>query len=77
MLTLNLSEAENFVHTQRRKGADVRWEGWDIVFWNRTPHGFTNTKGAFRNGRWGMETRILVDDDGLWRIRNRNVKQSV
>lgn len=73
-LTLDYSAAHKFVREQRRIGNDVRWEGFDMVFWKPTHYGFTNTKGAFRNGRWGMETRIPVTNDGTWTVSGKNIK---
>jgi hypothetical protein len=74
MLVLDHSAAHKFVRDQRRKGSDVRWDGWTMVFWQPTHHGFTNVKGAYRKGRWGMESRIEVAGDGFWRVPGRNVK---
>lgn len=74
MLNLDFSSAHKFVREQRRSGNDVRWDGWDIVFWKPTHHGFTNKNGAFRNNRWGMETRVVVGIDGLWKVPGKNVK---
>lgn len=73
-LTLDFKAAHKFVRDQRRAGSDVRWDNYDIVFWKPTHHGFTNKKGAFRNGRWGMEARVTVDSDGTWKVPGRNVK---
>lgn len=74
MLVLNHSEAHKFVREQRRAGNDVRWDGWEMVFWVPNQHGFTNPKGAFRRGRWGMQHRIAVGTDGTWRVPNRYVR---
>lgn len=73
-LTLDYSAAHKFVREQRRIGNDVRWEGFTMVFWKPTHYGFTNVKGAFRNGRWGMETRVAVGDDGTWKVAGKNIK---
>lgn len=75
---LDYKSAHRFVRDQRSKGVDIRWDGWDIVLWKPTRHGFTNVNGSFdRNkGRWGMETRILMDDNGTWKVPARNVKHS-
>lgn len=74
MLVLNHSEAHKFVRDSRRRGVDVRWDGWTMVFWKPTHHGFTNVRGAYRNGRWGMESRVPVGDDGLWKVPGKNAK---
>lgn len=76
MLTLDFKAAHKFVREQRRVGNDVRWENYDMVFFKATHYGFTNKNGAFRNGRWGMESRVVVGSDGMWNVPGRNVKQS-
>lgn len=84
MLTLNsLSRAERFVTEQQKSGNDVRWDGWDIVFFRgdpenpqKTAHGYISEDGAFRNGVWGFENRVPVSDSGVWEIDYRNVKRT-
>lgn len=71
---LNFSQAHKFVREQRRLGNDVRWENYDMVFWKPTHYGYTNKKGAYRNGRWGMESRVVVSDNGTWTVNSKNVK---
>lgn len=73
-LSLDFSAAHKFVREQRRLGNDVRWENFDMVFWKPTHHGFTNKKGAYRNGRWGMESRVVVSEKGTWEVPAKNVK---
>lgn len=73
-LILNFSQAHKFVREQRRLGNDVRWENYDMVFWKPTHYGYTNKKGAYRNGRWGMESRVVVSDNGTWTVNSKNVK---
>lgn len=75
-LSLDLSAAHKFVREQRRLGTDVRWENYDMVFWKPTHHGFTNKKGAYRNGRWGMESRVIVSEQGTWEVPSKNVKSA-
>lgn len=75
-LVLDYNDAHKFVKEQRKLGADIRWDGWDMLLWKPTHYGFTNKRGAFHNGRWGMETRIPVNGDGKWRVANKNVRHS-
>lgn len=65
---VNYSESEAFVDQQRSKGVDVRWDGWDMVFWKANPGGYSNKHGAYRNNRWGVEFRVSPDTRGLWRV---------
>jgi len=78
MPNLDYKSAHRFVKDQRRAGNAVRWEGWDMVFWKPTRHGFTNVNGAFDRdkGRWGVESRVAVNSDGIWKVPNKNVKSS-
>jgi hypothetical protein len=73
-MVLDYDAAHDFVNTQAKRGNDVRWEGWDMVFFKPTPYGFSNPKGAFRKGRWGMELRISADSTGSWVVPAKNVK---
>ena len=74
-MNLNYKEAHAFVREQRKMGSDLRWDGWDMVFWEPTQYGFEDSKGAFRKGRWGVETRISVSNDGTWSFPNRKVRR--
>lgn len=67
--------AEGFVRYQKGLGNDVRWEGWDIVFFREDYRGATSEDGAFRNGVWGFDNRFAVDSNGEWQIDYRNVKR--
>lgn len=74
MLILDIDAAHNLVTALSSKGMDVRWDNYDIVFWKPTHHGFTHKHGAFRNNRWGMESRIRVTRDGTWKVPEKNVR---
>lgn len=82
---LDYNAAHKFVDEQFAVGNDVRWEGWDIVFFSQTPWGFSNPDGAFRRDRvdfrnkplkecWGMELRITPSDTGTWTIPANKIK---
>jgi hypothetical protein len=73
---LDFKNAHRFVRDQRGLGVDIRWDGWDIVLWKPTHHGWTNPKGAFRNNRWGVESRFVVNSEGIWKVPQKNVKNS-
>lgn len=65
---VNYAESESFVNKQKAKGVDVHWDGWDMVFWKPFPGAFYEKNGAFRNGRWGIQTRVSPDARGLWKV---------
>jgi hypothetical protein len=77
MPNLDYKAAHKFVREQRRIGNVVRWDGWDMVFWKPTRHGFSTVNGSFdkTRGRWGVESRIAVNNSGEWSIPNKYVKQ--
>lgn len=75
MLALRgLRRAEQFVEEQQSAGADVRWDGWDIVFFRPSDIGRKSPQGAFRNGVWGFDNRVVVDSEGVWKVDFRNVR---
>lgn len=65
VLVLGYEDAHRYVDRTKR----ARWEGWDIVIFSPNEHGWNNVKGAFRNGRWGMEQRVTVNGDGNWIVK--------
>lgn len=76
MLVLKtLDEAEKFVTRQKRLGADVRWDNYDIVFHRPDDRAVWSNDGEFRNG-WGFKNVSAVTDDGTWEINYRNVRSA-
>ncbi len=75
MLNLDIKAAHKIVREQRAAGNDVRWEGWDIVFFRPANHAIHSKEGAFRNGVWGFDNRVVVNSEGIWSIDPRNIKR--
>lgn len=75
MLTLGIKKADKFVKQQQELGNDVRWDGWDMVFFRQADQGVYSKDGAFRSGVWGFENRVPVNDKGLWEVDWRNVRR--
>jgi hypothetical protein len=75
-VVLDYKSVDQFVETQKSLGNDVRWEGWDLVFFRKSKNdsGWSKRDGAYRNGNWGFPNRIAVGADGKWRVPNRNVR---
>jgi len=71
----SIKQAEKLVASEKRKGNDVRWDGWDIVFFRAAENGMYSKQGAFRNGKWGFENRFSVNESGEWNIDGRNVRR--
>lgn len=79
MLTLkNLNEAERFVTRQQRLGNNVRWEGWDIVFFRESDKGRTAKHGVWSRTAeaYGFDNRSPVTDAGTWEVDYRNVRRA-
>lgn len=76
MLTLGIRKVENFVEQQRELGNDVRWDGWDMVFFRPADKAVFSREGAFRNGVWGYDNRVSPNEKGVWEVDFRNVRRS-
>ena len=76
MLTIGIKRVEKFVQQQQALGNDVRWDGYDLVFFRKADSGIFSKAGAFRNGVWGFENRVQVNGKGEWEIDYRNVRRS-
>lgn len=67
------TEADNFMDRQVAKRNDVRWDGWDMIFF--APHRAAFFKGGVkRKGRWGFETRVTVDEHGKYKVPARLIR---
>lgn len=77
-VVLDIDSVDAFVAEQKARGNDVRWDGWDLVFFrkNRDNRGFTSKYGAYRHNNWGFETRVEVNSYGKWKVPARSVKNS-
>jgi len=72
VVELDYDAAHQFVDAKRR-GMEIYWKGWDMIVFKPTPFGFSNEKGAYRSGRWGMQYTVPVGDDGKWRVPAKDV----
>lgn len=74
----NPETADKFVAEQKKLGNDVRWEtfGKTLVFFRPDDRGITSKDGAFRNGRWGFDNRVEINDEGVLEVEYRNVKKA-
>lgn len=74
-VVVSYEESEDFMKSQRRMRNDVRWEGWDMIFFRPSPFAISRTDGAFRRGRWGVETRVSPSaTTGAYEIPLKNVR---
>jgi hypothetical protein len=65
MLKLNYDAAHRFVEGY----PTANWDGWTIEIFKADPRGYTRKNGAYRNGQWGILTRVEADDKGIWTFR--------
>jgi hypothetical protein len=70
-----LRHAERFVREQKEAGKDIRWDGWTIVIFRPSIKGMTSKAGTFRDGQWGFDNRVEVNEAGIWEVDWRNVKR--
>lgn len=75
MITLSFYKADNFVARLQRKGVNVRWEGWNMVFFSPDKRARYNNTAARRVGdEWGFETTVSPNAAGMWLVPNRLVR---
>lgn len=60
----------------RDTGHNVRWDGWDLVFFHTSPRGRWAPSGTRHNGVWGFETRVSPNTDGRWIVSKRTIDES-
>lgn len=65
MLKLDLAGAERFVDGH----PNAFWDGWTMVLFKPTQVGASHRKGMYRNGTWGLATRVEPDNTGRYRFR--------
>lgn len=56
-------------HAYVEKSKTAFWDGWTLVLFTPTNVGATNARGIYRDGRWGVATRISPDGEGKWLLR--------
>jgi len=70
MISLTEENADGFVRKHRRKGVNVRWDGWTMVFFRPDRKAERTARGRFNRstGEWGIETRVNVNPNGKWLV---------
>lgn len=53
---------------------DIFWDNYDLIFWKKNNTGFTDKKGMFRKGAWGIATRLEMTNNGTWILNKKYVK---
>lgn len=68
MIALTLEKADNFVEKQKRRNVDVRWDGWNMVFFRQHDGALRSPEGRHRGGEWGFETIVSPNDEGQYLV---------
>ncbi len=74
-LGINLKRSDEFVKNQQNHGVDIRWDGWEMIFFREYPTAVFSKDGVFRNGKWGYEQRVSPNVKGVWEVDFRNIKR--
>lgn len=75
MITLKYRNVDSFVERQQAAGNDVRWDGWDMVFFKPHRKAHRSKNGRYRNGLWGFEERVSPNRYGKWKVKEEYVTQ--
>jgi len=72
---LNLTElgVEVFIKRSSSKNVYSFWNNYSLVIWKKNNSGFTNKNGLFKNG-WGIAEEFAINNDGLWKLPTKYVK---
>ena len=69
---------ENGVEILRKKinneNLDSYWNNYNFIVWKKDLGVFSNTKGVYRNNRWGIADEFAVTSKGTWDLPLRYVK---
>lgn len=74
MIALTIDKIDGFVAKLQRKGIDVLWDGWTMVFFKEDRRALRSPKGRRRGTRWGFETRVSPNEQGQWLVNYRLVR---
>lgn len=66
MITLEFDKVDTFVAKQQRKGVQVHWNGWDMVFFKNDNRAKRNPSGCRNDTSWGFETVVSPNKEGTW-----------
>jgi len=74
-MSINITEHEvdKFIKNFKTYQQEAFWDGYSLIIWRKTPLGFFDIHGMFRNNHWGIAKSIPVNDQGLWEIPQKYV----
>lgn len=71
MIALTIKKVDNFVEKLQQKGVQVRWDGWDMVFFNEDKRAHHSVQGRRLGSKWGFETVVSPNAEGQWLVNYR------
>ena len=73
---LNLTELGVSVFIKKAVANNMNsfWENYDLVIWKKNVNGFTDKKGMYLNNSWGTAEKIVVSNQGTWKLPKTYVK---
>ena len=77
MIALTIDKVDGFVAKLQRKGIDVLWDGWDMVFFKEDRRALRSKNGRRRGTRWGFETIVSPDATGKWLVNYRLARGAI
>lgn len=69
-VTLGYDEAHKVVDTNRF----LNWDGFTITTWRKDPAGYSDRRGEFHRGSWGITFRYPLRADGTWKVPENYVR---
>lgn len=71
MIALTIDKVDGFVAKLQRKGVNVAWRGWDIVFFKPDQRAKHSVNGRRLGDEWGFETIVTPSEQGTWMVNYR------
>lgn len=68
MIALTIDNVDGFVAKLQRKGIDVRWDGWKMIFFRENKGALSSPEGRRLGNRWGFEKTVSPNNTGQWLV---------
>lgn len=69
-MKMNYKNVDKIVERQQSRGIDVRWQGWDLIYFTPDNRALYSKDGHRRviKGKsvWGYETKLIPNEHGNW-----------
>lgn len=77
MITVTYKKADQFVSNLQKRGIDVKWDGWKMVFFKADERAKTDARGKRWGDKWGYEAVIAPTKKGVWKVNPNFVRETV